>query len=107
MVEIGDESPEGELLPLAAIELGLDVGDVVFQLLDRVALFVDLLFELFDALDQLADRLFELFDVRARAEKDVAARWIWSNAVICPAFVVRPYDRWPRWVTRIGSQTSG
>ena len=29
----------------------------------------------------------------------------WSVAVICPAYVVRSHDRWPRWVARIGSQT--
>src|SRR5215471_5543781 len=42
---------------------------------------------------------------RPPSRKDLAARLVWSNAVICPAFVVRSYDRWPRWGTRIGSQT--
>src|SRR5215470_10313276 len=40
---------------------------------------------------------------RPPSRKDLAARLVWSNAVICPAFVVRSYDRWPRWGTRIGS----
>src|SRR6201987_4550970 len=30
----------------------------------------------------------------------------WSIAVICPAFARGMDGRWPRWVTRIGSQTS-
>ena len=30
---------------------------------------------------------------------------VWSIAVMCPAFECGRIDRWPRWVTRIGSQT--
>jgi len=41
----------------------------------------------------------------APACKGCAAATVWSVAVICPAFAVRSFDRWPRWVTRIGFQT--
>jgi len=30
---------------------------------------------------------------------------VWSVAVICPALLCGRFDRWPRWVTRIGFQT--
>jgi hypothetical protein len=42
---------------------------------------------------------------RPPSRKAWQREWLWSVAVICPAFGCGTDGRWPRWVARIGSRT--